>query len=257
MRLWTRCALILLLIASATVAAAQDVQPYIINPDDDTVSIFDSSSDEPLAVIPVGTGPVALIALPAADRLYVASADDPSVTVIDTEALAVVATLPLPAEPLSLAADEAANRVYVAHVDGTTIIVGDALMRGQIAPARPLLLPASPLCQEARRVFMTNLPPSVVDLQCRVLAVDGEFTRNPGEIGVQGVLDLGVIHAVDLFSPSAARIHNLMVCMHGEGGMLWLDASDRPRAPRTLLSTQIGDYTCAQVPALGTLVLVE
>lgn len=281
MRRLTLIFILISLLVLTTTASAQDDERYIINPDENSVTVIDPETGDAETTIAVGLQPVGLVVLADTNRLYVANAGDQTITVIDTDTNEVVATLPLPEEPLSLVADARTSRVYIAHPDSTTIIDGETVVssastgtvnrmtrpsppRFTVLPpltapaaASPLMLPASPLCLEAGDTFLTNLPPDLIDLQCRILAEDEEFIQNPGEIGADRVLELGVIHAVDIFSPSDTTVNNIIVCMRGSGSVIFLDAEDWPREPRILLASETQGYTCSLLPDLGTLVLVD
>jgi hypothetical protein len=91
---------------------------------------------------------------------------------------------------------------------------------------------------------------------CRVIALGGSYLRTPGEIGVQGVIDLGVIHAVDVWSGGQTFAQTL-VCMQGEGSLIFLDAANAPRTASVLQVVVIDDYSCGWLTAPGTVVLVR
>ncbi|MCA9906802.1 MAG: hypothetical protein KC547_23265, partial [Anaerolineae bacterium] len=88
----------------------------------------------------------------------------------------------------------------------------------------------------------------------QVIARDGVFLRSPSEIGNQGVLDLGVIAAVDVFALQGENAAGASVCFAGTGDVIWLDAQTSPRAARYLRATHQNGYTCATLPGIGTVV---
>ncbi len=106
-------------------------------------------------------------------------------------------------------------------------------------------------------------------LNCRVLYQNGSPTQwlgfdlyNAGAIGNQGVLDLGIIQAVDIFSPGGASYFQggAVFCLRGGGTLIWLAASGIPRHPEIIGSYAVPDFpgfTCATLFEPGTLVLVR
>jgi uncharacterized repeat protein (TIGR01451 family) len=97
---------------------------------------------------------------------------------------------------------------------------------------------------------------------CRILAQNSVYILNPAEVGIQSVVDLGVIHAVDVFGlrhDSRSEPHfnyGVKVCLQGTGRLLYLDATQAPRPVTLLTSTEESGYLCGIVPNAGTVVLV-
>lgn len=94
-------------------------------------------------------------------------------------------------------------------------------------------------------------------VNCRIIAMNGGYMRTAAEIGVQSVLDMGVLHAVDVFNPSSATFQPMSVCLQGAGSLIFLAAAQSPRQPQALSSGASGGYTCATISAPGTVVLVS
>lgn len=94
-------------------------------------------------------------------------------------------------------------------------------------------------------------------VNCRIIAMNGSFMRTSAEIGVQSVLNMGVLHAVDVFNPSGAAFQPMTVCLQGTGSIIFLDAAQAPRQPQALPSGASGGYTCVNISAPGTVVLVS
>ncbi len=121
--------------------------------------------------------------------------------------------------------------------------------------------PSIPLCSDlngaVNPVVRAKLPSGVYGIYCRIIAENRQFTRTPAEVGVQSVLDEGVIHAVDVFSPSGASAAGTQICLQGAGSIVFLDAANAPRVPQTLPTTTQGGYTCVTIPNTGTVVLVD
>jgi DNA-binding beta-propeller fold protein YncE/mono/diheme cytochrome c family protein len=88
---------------------------WIVNPDNDTVTVFNIEADARLAEIDVGAGPRAVAVLPNGEA-WVTNKLAASISVIDSEGLAVVRSLPLPfaSQPFGIAADPAGHFAYVA-----------------------------------------------------------------------------------------------------------------------------------------------
>ncbi|NLX08580.1 MAG: hypothetical protein GXY36_02890 [Chloroflexi bacterium] len=97
----------------------------------------------------------------------------------------------------------------------------------------------------------------------RVIAQDGQFQLDAGQIGNQGVLDSGVIQAVDVFAlnhQGQAITHfnsPVEVCLKGSGRVLYLDSNAMPRVPVELPGAERDGYTCANVPNAGVVALVS
>jgi hypothetical protein len=98
---------------------------------------------------------------------------------------------------------------------------------------------------------------------CHIIALDGKFDTSPAEIGIQSVLDLGVVQAVDLTGllpngvpvvPFQTPVH---ICMKGSGEILFLNAATAARTIERLPITVEGEYTCVDVPNAGTVVMVN
>ena len=73
-------------------------------------------------------------------------------------------------------------------------------------------------------------------------------------IGIQSVLDLGVLDAVDVWSHIGSGYE---VCFPARGRIVFLDASTSPRSVIHLDAYSADSYTCATSDRAGTLVLVE
>ncbi len=114
---------------------------------------------------------------------------------------------------------------------------------------------AMPLCADldgrTNALVRADMPAGTYGVHCRVL------TDN-AQIGVQSVIDQGVIAAVDVFNPAdMPGAAGAEICLQGVGSMVFLDAAQMPRVPQPLVSLQRDGYTCATIPGLGTVVLVQ
>lgn len=146
-----------------------------------------------------------------------------------------------------------------------TIIDDESPAPPPAAPAPPVVIsfpppPPVPLCANfdgtTNAAVRANIPPGVFGVHCRMIAEDGVFIRSAAEVGVQGVLDQGVVQAVDVFSPSNANAAGSLICLRGMGSIIFLASNAAPRAPQALPVSVQNGYTCATIPGTGTVVLV-
>ena len=105
-------------------------------------------------------------------------------------------------------------------------------------------------------------------LNCRVLYQNGASTTwlgmdlySSGNLGVQGLMELGVQQAIDIFSPAGVTHFQggAVFCLRGSGTLIWLAASGIPRHAEIIGSYTVPDFpgfTCATLFEPGTLVLV-
>jgi hypothetical protein len=122
---------------------------------------------------------------------------------------------------------------------------------GSVSP--PIVLPA-PATGSSGDSLRYALPAGVF---ARIIARDGVFVQSPAEVGVQPLLDRGVVHAVDFFRLSGTRDVGSLVCMGGDGDLYFLDASSSPRIAFRLQARRQGGMACAWVATTGTLVMVH
>ena len=107
-------------------------------------------------------------------------------------------------------------------------------------------------------------------LYCREMVKDGLFVTwldspiyNWGNVGDRSLVDLGILQAVDVFSPPDVRTFNdAVVCLRGAGRMFLLPDtfSTDPRAPQeaTAWTTEAyPGFTCATLSSPATVVLVS
>ena len=106
-------------------------------------------------------------------------------------------------------------------------------------------------------IVRAHLQPGIFDVHCRIIAENRHFIRTPAEVGNPAVLNSGVIHAVDVFSPSNEAAAGTQICLQGIGRIIFLDAFGAPRVPQSLATTTQDGYSCATIPHVGTVVLVD
>ncbi len=82
------------------------------------------------------------------------------------------------------------------------------------------------------------------------------------QIGNQAILDLGVLQAVDVFSPSG-RDHfegDVDICLRGTGFIFFFNAKNSPRVPELMTgwtTPSFPGFTCVTLHETGTVVLVS
>lgn len=133
--------------------------------------------------------------------------------------------------------------------------------------------PPTPLCEDHNFSEDGVVRSSTADvfghaINCRVLYQNGAPTQwlgsdlyNGGSIGVEGIFDLGVWTAIDIFSPNGLTYFNggAVFCLKGSGYLIWLAANEQPRHAEIIGSYQVPEFpgfTCATLFEPGTLVLV-
>jgi predicted outer membrane repeat protein len=88
---------------------------------------------------------------------------------------------------------------------------------------------------------------------CHLIALNGRFFTNPGEIGIQSVIDLGVIHAINVFPlPAGTLTSPVTICLSGGGDVLFINAADR-----SISRLPVGANGCVLVTSPGLVVMVR
>ncbi len=98
------------------------------------------------------------------------------------------------------------------------------------------------------------------EIYCREIVNSREYMPflGPGNVGSQAVIDMGIIHAVDIFVTYGENFFGgLWTCLSGRGDMVYMNQSGMPRVPQLLESMYIDGFTCTTIPNAGTLVLVD
>ncbi|MFO1220580.1 MAG: PA14 domain-containing protein [Burkholderiaceae bacterium] len=106
---------------------------WLVNPDNDSVSVFDAVTRAKLAEVAVGAAPRSLALTPAGNEVWVANKRGASISVISTSTLAVMQTVSLArgSQPYGIAMARAANAAVVA------LEAGGALLRIDLATRSP------------------------------------------------------------------------------------------------------------------------
>lgn len=120
---------------------------FVTNADDGTVSIIDTTSDQVVQTVSVGSGPEGIAVDPNLGRVYVANSGSNSVSVLDENSGAVINTVSLTvnstaASPAAVAVDPSTDQVYLtANAGGWNVVDLDGsslTVRGSVN--LPLLL---------------------------------------------------------------------------------------------------------------------
>ena len=92
---------------------------WVVNQDNDSVSVINATTNARIAEIPIGSAPRALAITPAGE-VWVTNKQSATISVIDPSSLAVVRTIPLPfaSQPFGVAAAPTGGYVYVV-LEGT------------------------------------------------------------------------------------------------------------------------------------------
>ncbi|MFN8531417.1 MAG: SH3 domain-containing protein [Anaerolineae bacterium] len=162
-----------------------------------------------------------------------------------------------------------ASLTALASATSTATSTGTATVTAPAATFPPP--PIVPLCFDYNYIETSPIRAAMPDairftVRCRPIVADRNYVNatveeplGPGAIGIQAVLDLGVLQAVDVFSPEgAASFDGVAVCLRGSGTMLLLYGTPRTAhiVPTFAVSVFPG-YACASIPFPGTLVLVN
>lgn len=179
--------------------------------------------------------------------------------------------------------ENGSNEVTDVTDDPLTIAFGDATdFTVAAAPETPVEVevveapppPATPLCDEHNFNENGVVHSSSSDalgsaINCRVIYQNGAPTSwiggdlySPASIGVEGIVELGIVQAVDIFSPGGQNYFEggSVFCLRGEGTLIWLAASQSPRHAEVIGSYSVPEFegfTCATLFEPGTLVLVS
>jgi DNA-binding beta-propeller fold protein YncE len=144
---------------SSPVALTSDDNTLVnVNPESNTVSIFDVTSDQPnkLAEVTVGGDPSSVAISPDGDRAYVANALDGTISVVrlkSPDIYTVSATVGAGAEPQAVALGPNGRRLYVANSASNNLMVFDAT---KPAPKKLATIDLSAYGTAPRAIGVTN-----------------------------------------------------------------------------------------------------
>jgi hypothetical protein len=120
----------------------------------------------------------------------------------------------------------------------------------------------APFCSAFNGVRFDNIRADVPAQAAGGGAVYCRQLTDNNAIGVQSVLDRGVILAFDVFALDGSRAvtrfnARVGICLRGSGQIVFLDATLSPRTPADLPTSSDGGFSCAGIPNAGTVVLVS
>lgn len=142
-------------------------------------------------------------------------------------------------------------------------------------PEPEAFVPPPPACEEeinnpeTSMLFFQMTDANSDPIRCQIFVRNGSYARYRGQqltslanIGIEGVDRLGIIQAVDLFSPvgKTSFAGGIVACLRGEGSMLYLSANNAPRHIEivgTYPIPEFPDFTCLTIFEPATLVLVR
>jgi YVTN family beta-propeller protein len=110
----------------------QDTRVIMVNPQADSVSVFDTASETLVAEIPTGREPGSVVTHPDDTRAFVANTGDATIVRIegiDTDSPTLTARLEVGSEPTGLALSPSGARLYVAEfAEGRVSVIDTATM---------------------------------------------------------------------------------------------------------------------------------
>jgi YVTN family beta-propeller protein len=141
---------------SSPVALSGNNQILInVNPESNSVSVFDVTADTPRKVAEVGVGvdPSSVAIHPDGTRAYVANSYDGTVSIIDLTYYGVATTLNVGVEPMALALSPNGTRLYVANSASNNLMVVDTTLA---SPAVIATVDLSAVGTAPRAIAVTN-----------------------------------------------------------------------------------------------------
>jgi YVTN family beta-propeller protein len=102
---------------------------YVLNQNDNNITVLDSFTYSRITTIPVGTNPSGITFNKLTNKIYVSNTGNNSVSVIDTTSNAVIKTIALPVAsgPKGIVVNPNTNRIFVGNSNSGTITVIDGI----------------------------------------------------------------------------------------------------------------------------------
>ena len=113
-----------LMLASVPLLASS-LHIYVVNTDDDKVSIIDPATNTVTGQISVSPNPHAIVASPDGARFYVPSESKDVLDVVDRKTMKIIRSVPLGTRPNNLAITADGKRVYVCIRGGSVVDIVD------------------------------------------------------------------------------------------------------------------------------------
>src|SRR6516164_1694571 len=118
-----------------SIAAADTI--YVSNEKDNTITVVDGASLEPVKTIPVGQRPRGILLSKDGKSLYICASDSDHIEVLDLGTDTVVRTLPSGTDPEYFALDPTGKLLYVANEDDNLVTIVD-IDRGDVVTEIPV-----------------------------------------------------------------------------------------------------------------------
>lgn len=170
---------------------------YVVNEDDDTVSVIDGIAKSLIASIPVGKWPHYIALDPAGKRAYVTNGESNNISVIDTATHRVVSTIEgIYSDPQQIAIHPAGRFAYVPCYDTADLHVVD-LTQSRINASIHVGEGAHSiaLSSDGRRVYVVSLrDPQAMVIDTTINKVVATFTVGEGACGIAVSLDGGRLY---------------------------------------------------------------
>ena len=144
--------------SSSAIAVTADGRLVLaVNPDSNSLSLVDASTQETIAEIPVGVDPRTVAVDDAGRRAYVANRESDSVSVIDLDAHAVIAEVPVGDRPYGVVVSPSGDRLYVAEqgADQVRILDTSSLTTLSVLPTRDR--PSGLAISDDHTLYVTHL----------------------------------------------------------------------------------------------------
>jgi gliding motility-associated-like protein len=176
--------------ATITVTPVPTGYAYIANSQSNTVSVIDTATNEVVATINSGSGPVGVSASPNGKFVYVTNVGSNTVSVISTASNAVMTTISVGTSPYGISVSPDGSRVYVTNNNRNgTLSVIDAATNIVVATIPigpdPLGITVSP---DGSRVYVANESPtgtvSVINTSTNTVVATIPVGSNPFGIAV-------------------------------------------------------------------------
>jgi len=192
---------------------------YVINEDDNTVSVIDGVKNSVIATIPVGKWPHYIAIDPSGHYAYVTNGESNSVTVLNTTTNQVVSTIEgVCRDPQQIVIHPMGKFAYVPCYDTANVHVID-LIRKRITATIPVgENPQSiAISSDGERVYVVNLHgPQAMVIDTATNKVVAKFTTGEGACGIA-------------ISPDGQRLY-----LGGHGTGMWMGKGEMNRDIRVI-----------------------
>jgi YVTN family beta-propeller protein len=192
---------------------------YVVNEDDNTVSVIEGITNSVIATIPVGKWPHYIAIDQSGQYAYVTNGESNSVTVLDTTNNRVVSTIEgVGRDPQQIVIHPTGKFAYVPNYDTANVHVVD-LVRKRIATTIPVgENPQSiAISSDGERVYVVNLhSPQAMVIDTATNKVVAKFTTGEGACGIA-------------ISPDSQRLY-----LGGHGTGMWMGKGEMNRDIRVI-----------------------